>query len=175
MIFVANSKKACASRAWRANYSKLVEPVYAGTTLRFPKARRSKDMSPPFPAPPQQTRTTPPKWRFHAPSDCECNLRPRHSSRRYCGSNHTDTTVGIRDMQTAQYLPKSQRPGIRQKMKDAAKPLREPKQIPKAAPSCHHEFALSPEYLDQGTIFDATCSTPFEHQRPSNRPRFIYR
>jgi hypothetical protein len=28
---------------------------------------------------------------------------------------HTDTTVGISGVQTAQYLPKSQRPGVRQK------------------------------------------------------------
>ncbi|HTF65289.1 MAG TPA: hypothetical protein VK638_21660, partial [Edaphobacter sp.] len=30
---------------------------------------------------------------------------------------HTDTTVGISGVKTAQYLPKPQRPGIRQKVK----------------------------------------------------------
>jgi hypothetical protein len=59
-------------------------------------------------------------------------------------------------MQTAQYLPKSQRPGIRQKMKDAAKPLREPNKLQRLRQAAITSLPYHPEYLDQGTIFDAT-------------------
>jgi hypothetical protein len=73
---------------------------------------------------------------------------------------HTDTTVGISDMQTSQYLPKSQRPGIRQKMKDAAKPLREPNKLQRLRQAAITSLPYHPEYLDQGTIFDATLLDP---------------
>src|SRR3984893_15795848 len=39
---------------------------------------------------------------------------------------HTDTTVGVSGVKTAKYLPKSQRPGVRHKVQDAAEPLHEP-------------------------------------------------
>lgn len=69
---------------------------------------------------------------------------------------HTDSTVGVSDVKTAQYLPKSQRPGIRQKMKDAAKPLSEPNKLQRLSQAAMMSLPYHPEYLSQGTIFDAT-------------------
>jgi hypothetical protein len=73
---------------------------------------------------------------------------------------------GISGMQTAQYLPKSQRPGIRQKMKDAAKPLREPNKLQRLRQAAITSLPYHPEYLDQGTIFDATLLDPIRTPTP---------
>src|SRR4029077_935403 len=69
---------------------------------------------------------------------------------------HTDSTIGVSDVKTAHYLPKSQRPGIRQKMKDAAKPLSEPNKLQRLSQAAVTSLPYHPEYLSQGTIFDAT-------------------
>jgi hypothetical protein len=79
---------------------------------------------------------------------------------------HTETTVGISDMQTAQYLPKSQRPGIRQKMKEAARPLLEPNKLQRLRQAAITSLPYHPEYLDQGTIFDATLLDPIRTPMP---------
>jgi hypothetical protein len=76
-------------------------------------------------------------------------------------SIHTNTTVGINGVKTALYLPKSQRPGIRQKLKDAAQPLREPHKLQRLGEAAITSLPYHPEYLDQGTIFDAALLDPF--------------
>ena len=89
--------------------TKLVEPVYAGTTIAIPegstiKGHISSISSAPGPAG-QILRGdfTPPRT-AHVTFDNI--ILPDGTAVRI----HTDTTVGISDMQTAQYLPKSQRP-----------------------------------------------------------------
>jgi hypothetical protein len=82
---------------------------------------------------------------------------------------HTDTTVGISDVQTAQYLSKAQRPGIRQKMKDAAKPLREANKLQRLTQVAVTSLPYHPEYLDQGTIFDATLLDSFRTTAPAEQ------
>ncbi len=69
-------------------------------------------------------------------------------------------------MQTAQYVPKSQRPGVRQKLKDAAKPLREPNKLQRLRQAAITSLPYHPEYLDQGTIFDATVLDPIQAPAP---------
>src|SRR5882762_9008577 len=78
----------------------------------------------------------------------------------------TDTTIGVSDVKMAQYLPKSQRPGVRQKMKDAAKPLREPNKMQRLRQAAITSLPYHPEYLDQGTIFDATLLDAIETPSP---------
>jgi hypothetical protein len=79
-------------------------------------------------------------------------------------------------MQTAQYLPKSQRPGIHQKMKDAAKPLREQNKFQRLCQAAITSLPYHPEYLDQGTIFDATLldavRTPTPLEPAGSHPQF---
>jgi hypothetical protein len=62
----------------------------------------------------------------------------------------------------AQYLPKSQRPGVRQKMKDAAKPIFEPNKLQRLSQAAVTSLPYHPEYFDQGTIFDATLLDAIE-------------
>src|SRR5258708_38367671 len=73
---------------------------------------------------------------------------------------HTDTTIGVSDVKMAQYLPKSQRPGVRQKIKYAARPLREPNKLQRLRQAAITSLPYHPEYLDQGTIFDANLLDP---------------
>jgi hypothetical protein len=79
---------------------------------------------------------------------------------------HTDTAIGVSDVKTAQYLPKSQRPGVRQKMKDAAKPLSEPNKLQRLSQAAITSLPYHPEYFDQGTIFDATLLDAVETPSP---------
>jgi type IV secretory pathway VirB10-like protein len=137
--------------------AKLVEPVYAGTTLAIPEGSTIKGHVSSVSTAPLTKRAgrllrgdfTPPRT---ANVTFDRVILPDGSALQI----HTDPTVGISDMQTAQYLPKSQRPGIRQKMKDAAKPLREPNKLQRLRQAAITSLPYHPEYLDQGTIFDAT-------------------
>jgi hypothetical protein len=79
---------------------------------------------------------------------------------------HTDTTVGVSGVKTAKYLPKSQHPGVRQKAKDAAEPLREPNKLQRLRKAAITSLPYHPEYLDQGTIFDAALLDPITTPMP---------
>jgi hypothetical protein len=141
--------------------AKLVEPVYAGTTLAIPEGSTIEGHVSSVSTAPLNKRArrllsgdfTPPRT---ANVIFEHVILPDGTAIQI----HTDTIVGIRDMQAAQYLPKSQRPGIRQKMKDAAKPLREPNKLQRLRQAAITSLPYHPEYLDQGTIFDATLLDP---------------
>ena len=147
--------------------AKLVEPVYAGTTLAIPEGSTIKGHVSSVSTAPLKKRAgrllrgdfTPPRT---ANVTFDNVILPDGTAVQI----HTDTTVGIRDMQTAQYLPKSQRPGIRQKMKDAAKPLREPNKFQRLRQAAITSLPYHPEYLDQGTIFDATLLDPIRTPTP---------
>src|ERR1700733_2065598 len=103
--------------------ARLVEPVYIGTILAIPKGltvqghissistaplskRAGRLLSGDF-APPQTANVT-----FDHVLLSDGTSLPIH----------TDTTVGVSGVKTAKYLPKSQRPGVRQKVQDAAEP-----------------------------------------------------
>jgi hypothetical protein len=147
--------------------AKLVEPVYAGTTLAIPEGSTIKGHVSFVSTAPLNKRAgrllrgdfTPPRT---ANVTFDHVILPDGTAVQI----HTDTTVGISDMQTAQYLPKSQRPGIRQKMKDAAKPLREPNKLQRLRQAAITSLPYHPEYLDQGTIFDATLLDPIRTPTP---------
>jgi type IV secretory pathway VirB10-like protein len=74
----------------------------------------------------------------------------------------TETTVGISGLKTAQYLPKSQRPGVRQKLRDAAQPFREPNKLQRLSQAAITSLPYHSQYLEQGTIFDATLTESVE-------------
>src|SRR5258708_1820650 len=147
--------------------AKLVEPVYAGTTLAIPEGSTIKGHVSSVSTAPLNKRAgrllrgdfTPPRT---ANVTFDHVILPDGTAVQI----HTDPTVGISDMQTAQYLPKSQRPGIRQKMKNAAKPLLEPNKLQRLRQAAITSLPYHPEYLDQGTIFDATLLDPIRTQTP---------
>jgi hypothetical protein len=108
--------------------AKLVEPVYAGTTIAIPEGSTIKGhVSSISNAPGRAGHIlrgdfTPPRT-AHVTFDNV--ILPDGTAVKI----HTDTIIGVSDVKMAQYLPKSQRPGVRQKMEDAAKPLREPNKL----------------------------------------------
>jgi len=147
--------------------AKLVEPVYAGTMLAIPEGATIKGHVSSISTAPLKKRArrllsgdfTPFRT---ANVTFDRVLLPDGTAMQI----HTDTTVGISDMQAAQYLPKSQRPGIHQKMKDAAKPLLEPNKLQRLRQAAITSLPYHPEYLDQGTIFDATLLDPIRTPTP---------
>jgi hypothetical protein len=145
--------------------AKLVEPVYAGTTIAIPEGSTVKGhVSLISSAPGRAERIlrgdfTPPRT-AHVTFDNV--ILPDGTAVQI----RTDTTIGFSDVKMAQYLPKSQRPGVRQKMKDAAKPLREPNKLQRLRQAAITSLPYHPEYLDQGTIFDANLLDAIETPSP---------
>ena len=137
--------------------AKLVDPVYAGTTLAIPEGSTIQGQVSSVSTSPLNKRArrllsgdfTPPRT---ANVTFDRVIFPDGTAVLI----HTHTTVGIRDMQTANYRPKSQRPTIHQKMKDAARPLLEPNKFQRLRQAAITSLPYHPEYLDQGTVFDAT-------------------
>jgi len=141
--------------------AKLVEPVYIGTTLAIPEGSTVKGHV-------SSVSTGPLSKRirrllsgdFTPPRTANVTFDQLVLSDGTTVPIHTDTTVGISGVQTTQYLPKSQRPGMGQKVKDAAKPLREPNKLQRLGEAAMTSLPYHPEYLDQGTIFNATLLDP---------------
>jgi hypothetical protein len=148
--------------------ARLVEPVYIGTILAIPEGSTIKGHLSSVSTAPLTKRTgrllsgdfTPPQT---------ANVIFDHLilSNGTSVPIHTDTTVGISGVQTSQYLPKSQRPGLRQKVKDAAKPLREPHKLQRLGEAAITSLPYHPEYLDQGTIFDTALLEPVTTLMPA--------
>jgi hypothetical protein len=147
--------------------AKLVEPVYAGATLAIPEGSTIKGhVSSVSTAPLKKRAGRILRGDFTPPRSANVTFDHIILPDGTVVQIHTDTTVGIRDMQTAQYLPKSQRPGIHQKMKDAAKPLLGPNKFQRLRQAAITSLPYHPEYLDQGTIFDATLLDPIRTRTP---------
>jgi hypothetical protein len=145
--------------------AKLVEPVYAGTTIAIPEGSTIKGHV-------ASISSTPRRKGQILRGDL---ARPRMAHVTFDNvilpdgtevQIHTDSTIGVSDVKTAQYLPKSQRPGIRQKMKEAAKPLFEPNKLQRLSQAAVTSLPYHPEYFDQGTIFDATLLDAIETHSP---------
>ena len=145
--------------------SKLVEPVYAGTTIAIPEGSTIKGRVSSISSAPR-----------HKGQILGGDLtRPRTAHVSFDNVTfpdgtavpiRTDATIGVSDVQTAQYLPKSQRPGVRQKMKDATKPLFEPNKLQRLSQAAVTSLPYHPEYLGQGTTFDATLLDAIDAPSP---------
>jgi hypothetical protein len=135
--------------------AKLVEPVYAGTTIAIPEGSTIKGhVSSISSAPRRKTQLL--RGDFTRPRTAQVTFDKVILPDGTAVQIQTDSTIGVSDVKMAQYLPKSQRPGVRQKMKDAAKPLSEPNKLQRLGQAAVTSLPYHPEYLDQGTIFDAT-------------------
>jgi hypothetical protein len=139
--------------------AKLVEPVYAGTNIAIPEGSTIKGHVSSISRAPRRVGQilsgdfTPSRI---ANVTFDQVILPDGTALQI----HTGTTAGISDIQNAQYLPKSQRPGVRQKIKDATKPLHEPNKLQRLRQAAITSLPYHPSYLDQGTIFDATLLDP---------------
>jgi hypothetical protein len=146
---------------------KLSEAVYVGTTLVIPAGSTVKGHVASISTTPFSKRTgrllngdfTPPRTagvtfdNVILPSGTVVPIR-------------TDITVGVSHLKTARYLPKSQRPGIGQKIKEAATPLRDPHKLQRLGQAVVTSLPYHPEFLDQGTIFDASLVEPIHVPAP---------
>src|ERR1700676_270750 len=143
------------TKAGESITAKLVEPVYAGTAIAIPEGSTIKGHVPSISSAPRHKGQLL-RGDFTRPRTAHVSFDKVILPDGTALQIHTDATVGVSDVKTAQYLPKSQRPGIRQKMKDATKPLSEPYKLQRLSQAAVTSLPYHPEYLSQGTTFDAT-------------------
>jgi hypothetical protein len=141
--------------------ARLLEPVYVGEVLAIPAGSTIKGHVSSITSAPKHKRAgrllsgdfTPPKT-AHVTFDqivfSDGTMLPIH----------TDSAVGIDRMVNSQYLPKAQRPGIREKLKGARAPLREPNKLQRLGEAVVSSLPYHPEYIDQGTVFDTALLEP---------------
>src|SRR6202045_1058009 len=135
--------------------AKLVEPGYAGTTVAIPEGSTVKGhVSSISSAPRHKGQLL--RGDFTRPRTANVTFDSVIFPDGTVLPIHTGATIGISNVKTAQYLPKSERPGVRQKMKDAAKPLSEPNKLQRLSQAAVTSLPYHPDYLSQGTVFDAT-------------------
>jgi hypothetical protein len=154
--------------------AKLVEPVYTGTTIAIPEGSTVKGHVSSISSVPRDKGQLL-RGDFTRPRTANVTFDKVILPGGTVLPIHTDSTIGVRDVKTAQYLPKSQRPGIRRKMKDAVKPLSEPNKLQRLSQAAVTSLPYHPEYLSQGTIFDATLldaveTTPSVDQAETHSP-----
>jgi type IV secretory pathway VirB10-like protein len=135
--------------------ARLVEPVYAGTTMAIPEGSTIKGHVFLISSAPRRKGQLL-RGDFTRPRTAQVTFDQVILPDGTAVQIRTDPTIGFSDLKTAWYLPKSQHPGVRQKMKDAAKPLSEPNKLHRLGQAAVTSLPYHPEYLDQGTIFDAT-------------------
>src|SRR6266850_4039977 len=141
--------------------AKLIEPVYVGENLAIPAGSTIKGHVSAIGKAPMHKRArrllngdfTPPKT-AHVAFDqlvlSDGTMVPIHS----------DSAVGLGRVANSRYLPKAQRPGMRQKLKGAAAPLREPHKLQRLGEAVVTSLPYHPEYIDQGTVFDTALLSP---------------
>src|SRR6266446_6658257 len=147
--------------------AKLLEPVYAGEDLAIPAGSTIKGHVSAISTAPMRKRTrrlldgdfTPPK-RAYLTFDqlvlSDGTMVPIHS----------DSAVGLGRVANSRYLPKAQRPGMRQKLKGAVAPLREPNKLQRLGEAVVTSLPYHPEYIDQGTVFDTALLAPVKLLAP---------
>jgi hypothetical protein len=136
--------------------AKLLEPVYAGEDLALPTGSTIKGHVSSITTAPMRKRAgrllagdfTPPKT-AHVTFD-QLVLSDGTTV-----SIHSDSAVGLGRVANSRYLSKAQRPGMRQKLKGAMAPLREPNKLQRLGEAVVTSLPYHPEYIDQGTVFDA--------------------
>ena len=147
--------------------ARLVEPVYIGTILAIPKGSTIQGHVASVSTAPLSKRTGRLlSGDFTPPQTANVTFDHLVLSDGTSLPIHTDTTVGVSGVRTAKYLPKDQRPGVRKKIKDAAEPLREPNKLQRLREAAITSLPYHPEYLDQGTIFDAALLDPITTPMP---------
>jgi hypothetical protein len=141
--------------------ARLLEPVYVGEDLAVPAGSTIKGHVSAISTAPMRKRTrrlldgdfTPPKT-AHVTFD-QLVLSDGTTV-----PIHTDSAVALGSVANSQYLPKSQRPGMRQKLKGATVPLRAPNKLQRLGEAVVTSLPYHPEYIDQGTVFDAALLAP---------------
>src|SRR6266853_1981826 len=125
--------------------AKLVEPIYAGTSVAIPEGSTIKGhVSSISSASRRKGQLL--RGDFTRPRTAHVSFDKVILPDGTALQIHTDATVGVSDVKTAQYLPKSQRPGVRQKMRDATKPFSEPNKLQRLSQAAVTSLPYHPEY-----------------------------
>jgi hypothetical protein len=141
--------------------AKLLEPVYAGEVLAIPAGSTIKGHV-------SAISTTPMRKRagrllagdFTPPKTAHVTFDQLVLSDGTTVPIHSDSAVGLGRVSNSRYLPKAQRPGVRQKLKGAMAPLREPNKLTRLGEAVVTSLPYHPEYIDQGTVFDTALLEP---------------
>jgi hypothetical protein len=142
--------------------AKLLEPVYAGENLAIPAGSTIKGHVSAITTAPMGKRAgrmlggdfTPPKT-AHVTFD-QLVLSDGTTL-----AIHTDSAVGLGRVTNSRYLPAAKRPGTFHKLKTAAiTPFREPNKMQRLGETVMTSLPYHPEYIDQGTVFDAVLLEP---------------
>lgn len=146
----------------------LTDPLYVGRTLAVPQGALVKGHVASIHALPFRMRTrrllggdlTPPKTariKFDQIVLADGTAMPIS----------TDATIGFRGMRNVVYAPDKPRPGIRQILARATRPLREPKKLQRFGQAAVKTLPYHPEFLDRGAVFDATLLTELKTSVPA--------
>src|SRR5260370_11563584 len=141
--------------------AKLLEPVYAGEVLAVPAGSTIKGHVSAISKAPMRKRTRRLlNGDFTPPRTAQVTF---DQLVLYDGTTvpiHSDPAAGLGLVANSQYLPKSQRPGIRQKLKGAMIPLHEANKLHRLCEAVVTSLPYHPEFIDQGTVFDAALLEP---------------
>jgi hypothetical protein len=136
--------------------AKLLEPVYAGEDLAIPAGSTIKGhVSSISKAPMRKRAGRLLAGDFTPPKTANVTFDQIVLSDGTTVPIHSDSSIGIGRVANSQYLPKAQRPGMRQKLKGAVAPLREPNKLQRLGQAVVTSLPYHPEYIDQGTVFDS--------------------
>src|ERR1700688_2585134 len=141
--------------------AKLLEPVYAGENLAIPAGSTIKGhVSAISTAPMHKRARRLLNGDFTPPKTAQVTFDQLVLSDGTTVPIHSDSAVGLGSVANSRYLPKAQRPGMRQKLKGAMAPLREPNKLQRLGEVVVTSLPYHPEYLDQGTVFDTALLEP---------------
>jgi hypothetical protein len=141
--------------------AKLLEPVYAGEDLAIPAGSTIKGHVSAISKAPKGKRVRRLlNGDFTPPKTAQVTFDQLVLSDGSTVPIHSDSAVGLGRVANSQYLPKAQRPGIRQKLKGATAPLREPNKLQRLGEAVVTSLPYHPEYIDQGTVFDTALLEP---------------
>src|SRR5712664_357915 len=139
----------------------LLEPVYAGEDLAIPAGSTIKGhVSSISKAPMRKRAGRLLAGDFTPPKTANVTFDQIVLSDGTTVPIHSDSAIGLGRVTNSQYLPKAQRPGMRQKLKGAMAPLREPNKLQRLGEAVVTSLPYHPEYIDQGTVFDTALLEP---------------
>ena len=140
--------------------AKLLEPVYAGEVVAVPAGSTIKGHVSAISTTPHKRAGRLLNGDFTPPKTAHVTFDQLVLSDGTTVPIHSDSAVGLGRVANSQYLRKSQRPGMRQKLKGAMAPLREPNKLQRLGEAVVTSLPYHPEYIDQGTVFDTALLAP---------------
>src|SRR5712672_2213897 len=141
--------------------AKLLEPVYAGEDLAIPAGSTIKGHVSAISTVPMRKRARRLlNGDFTPPKTARVTFDQLVLSDGTTVPIHSDSAVGLGRVANSRYLPKTKRPGMRQKLKGAMAPLREPNKLQRLGQAVVTSLPYHPEYIDQGTVFDSALLSP---------------